>query len=160
MMDAVVVWMEEVVKTFAIALMPVIEIRGAIPAGIAMGLHPALAFVVSALGNLAPVPFLILAVRHVLNFMDQHNILRPLTQFLFTKANNHRDLIAKYGFWGLWILVAIPLPGTGAWTGALVASVLDIRLSKSVPAILLGIISAGAIVMLVTYGVISAASFW
>lgn len=160
MIESLVLWTEEVFKTFVIALMPVIEIRGAIPAGIAMGLHPAAAFVVGALGNLAPVPILILAVRHVLNFMDQHNILRPLTDFLFHKARSKSDLISKYGFWGLWILVAIPLPGTGAWTGALVASLLDIRLSKSIPAILLGILSAGAIVMMVTYGVISAASFW
>lgn len=159
-MTELITILEELIKTFAIALLPVIEIRGALPAGVAMGLHPAVAFVTAALGNIAPIPFLILAVRHVLEWMKRHHILDPLTSFLENKAQSKSDLIAKYGFWGLWVLVAIPLPGTGAWTGALVASLLDIRLSRSMPAILLGVLSAGVIVLLVTYGVISAVSFW
>lgn len=159
-MIELVTTLEELIKTFAIALLPVIEIRGALPAGIAMGLSPAVAFVTAALGNIAPIPFLILAVRHVLEWMKKHHILDLLTGFLENKAHSKSDLIAKYGFWGLWVLVAIPLPGTGAWTGALVASLLDIRLSKSLPAILLGVLTAGVIVLLVTYGVISAVSFW
>lgn len=159
-MTELITILEELIKTFAIALLPVIEIRGAIPAGIAMGLSPAVAFTVAALGNIAPIPFLILAVRHVLGWMKKHHILDFVTGFLENKANSKSELIAKYGFWGLWVLVAIPLPGTGAWTGALVASLLDIRLSKSLPAILLGVLTAGVIVLLVTYGVISAVSFW
>lgn len=159
-MTQLITILEELVKTFVIAMLPVIEIRGALPAGIAMGLPPAVAFATAALGNIAPIPFLILAVRHVLGWMKKHHILDFLTGFLEQKANSKSELIAKYGFWGLWVLVAIPLPGTGAWTGALVASLLDIRLTRSLPAILLGVLSAGVIVLLVTYGVISAVRFW
>ena len=142
-------------KTFVTAMLPVIEIRGAIPVGIAAGLSPFAAFAVGVIGNMLPVPFLILLTRRMIEWLTKHNILVKLTSWLKEKSEKNAQKVQRYSFWGLFVLVAVPLPGTGAWTGALVASMLDMRLKRALPAITLGVICAGLIILAVTCGVIS-----
>ena len=145
-------------KTLVTAMMPILEIRGAIPVGVASGLDPWLAFAVGFVGNMLPIPILILLTRKIIEWLKKHNMLVKLTAWLENKGSKGAQKVQKYSFWGLFILVAIPLPGTGAWTGALVASLLDMRLKRALPAIAMGVASAGLNVLLVTYGVISAGS--
>ena len=145
-------------KTLVTAMMPILEIRGAIPVGVASGLDPWLAFAVGFVGNMLPIPIVILLTRKIIEWLKKHNMLVKLTAWLENKGSKGAQKVQKYSFWGLFILVAIPLPGTGAWTGALVASLLDMRLKRALPAIAMGVASAGLIVLLVTYGVISAGS--
>lgn len=145
-------------KTLVTAMMPILEIRGAIPVGVALGLDPWLAFAVGFVGNMLPIPILILLTRKIIEWLKKHNMLVKLTAWLENKGSKGAQKVQKYSFWGLFILVAIPLPGTGAWTGALVASLLDMRLKRALPAIAMGVAAAGLIVLLVTYGVISAGS--
>lgn len=145
-------------KTLVTAMMPILEIRGAIPVGVASGLDPWLAFAVGFVGNMLPIPILILLTRKIIEWLKKHNMLVKFTAWLENKGSKGAQKVQKYSFWGLFILVAIPLPGTGAWTGALVASLLDMRLKRALPAIAMGVAVAGLIVLLVTYGVISAGS--
>lgn len=145
-------------KTLVTAMMPILEIRGAIPVGVASGLDPWLAFAVGFVGNMLPIPILILLTRKIIEWLKKHNMLVKFTAWLENKGSKGAQKVQKYSFWGLFILVAIPLPGTGAWTGALVASLLDMRLKRALPAIAMGVAAAGLIVLLVTYGVISAGS--
>ena len=145
-------------KTLVTAMMPILEIRGAIPVGVASGLDPWIAFAVGFVGNMLPIPILILLTRKIIEWLKKHNVLVKLTAWLENKGSKGAQKVQKYSFWGLFILVAIPLPGTGAWTGALVASLLDMRLKRALPAIAMGVAVAGLIVLLVTYGVISASS--
>ncbi len=145
-------------KTLVTAMLPILEIRGAIPVGVASGLDPWLAFAVGFVGNMLPIPILILLTRKVIEWLKKHNVLVKLTAWLENKGSKGAQKVQRYSFWGLFILVAIPLPGTGAWTGALVASLLDMRLKRALPAIAMGVAVAGLIILLVTYGVISAGS--
>ena len=141
--------------TFGTALLPVLEIRGAIPVGIANGLDPWVTYIVGVIGNMLPIPFIILLTRHIIAWLEKHNILVRFTNWLRRKGKEKSKAVEQSSFWGLMILVAIPLPGTGAWTGALVASLLDMSLRRSLPAITIGVLIAGGIVMADTFGVIS-----
>ncbi len=146
----------EFVMTALVSMLPVVELRGGIPYGVSAGLPLYLAVIASIIGNMIPIPFLILFTRRVFEWLRKH--LPKLDGFisrLEARAESKREMVLRYKFWGLLILVAIPLPGTGAWTGALVAAVLDLRIKKSLPAIFSGVIVAAAIVTLVTLGIIS-----
>jgi len=146
----------EFVMTALVSMLPVVELRGGIPYGVSAGLPLYLAVIASVIGNMIPIPFLILFTRRVFEWLRKH--LPWLDGFigrLEARAVSKRELVVRYKFWGLLILVAIPLPGTGAWTGALVAAVLDLRIKKSLPAIFFGVLVAAAIVTLVTLGIIS-----
>ena len=139
--------------TFFISMVPVIELRGAIPIAVGNGVEYWIAVVVAIIGNLVPVPFIILFIRKIFELMRKW--LPKLDGFvtkLEKRAESKSDVVQKYAFWGLFILVAIPLPGTGAWTGALVAAMLDMRLRRAFPAIALGVVGAAAIVTFVTFG--------
>ncbi|MBE6932583.1 MAG: small multidrug export protein [Ruminococcaceae bacterium] len=139
-------------------MVPVLELRGAIPAGIAAGLSPMAAFAVSVVGNMVPVPFIILLIRQIFLLLKKNAFLCGVIEKLETKAHLKGKVVRKYGALGLMILVAIPLPGTGAWTGALVAAFLNMSLRRALPTILLGVVIAGAITTAVTCGVIHI--FW
>ena len=135
------------------AMVPVIELRGAIPYGVIAGLSVPAAFIIAVIGNLIPIPFLIVFTRKVFEWLrTKSEGLNRLVSRLEEKGEKNRDVVEKYEFWGLVVLVAIPLPGTGAWTGALVAAMMDMRLKRAMPAIILGVIIAGVIVTTVTYG--------
>lgn len=139
--------------TFLISMVPVIELRGAIPIGVGAGLNLWLAIAVSIVGNLVPVPFIIIFIKKIFAWMrTKSEKLNGLVTRLEKRAESKSATVQKYAFWGLFILVAIPLPGTGAWTGALVAAMLEMPLKKAFPAIMLGVLGAGAIVAFVTYG--------
>jgi len=146
----------EFVLTALVSMLPVVELRGGIPFGVAAGLSLPLAVLASVIGNMLPIPFLILFTRRVFQWLRCHiPALEGLISKLEQRAQDKKELVLKYKFWGLLILVAIPLPGTGAWTGALVATVMDLRLKSALPAIFFGVLAAAAIVTLVTLGVIS-----
>lgn len=137
-----------------ISMVPVIELRGAIPVGLGFGLPFWPVFLAAMIGNLLPVPFLILFTRRVFDWLrTKSHWLERMVSRLEKKAADNEALIKKYELLGLCILVAIPLPGTGAWTGSLVAAVFDIRLKYAFPAIALGVLIAGIIVSVVSFGV-------
>lgn len=139
--------------TMLLSMVPVLELRGAIPIGVANGLNIWVAIGVSIIGNLLPVPFIILFIRKIFSWLRKlSKRLDGLVTRLEQRAAKKSDVVLRYAFWGLVVLVAIPLPGTGAWTGALVAAMLDMRLKRAFPAIALGVVIAGAIVAFVTYG--------
>ncbi len=145
----------KLIATFFISMVPVIELRGGLPYGITLGLDYPLALTAAVLGNMVPVPFIIVYIRHIFTWLRKRSkwwdekIAR-----LEKRAHLKGRVVRKYSTIGLCILVAIPLPGTGAWTGALVAAVLDMRLKKAIPAIFLGVCIAAAIMTMVTFGLI------
>ena len=142
----------KILTTFLVSMVPVIELRGAIPIGVARGLPFWAAVLVSIIGNLVPVPFIIIFIKKIFAFMrEKMPKLNGLVTRLENKANSKSETVQKYAFWGLIIFVAIPLPGTGAWTGALIAAMLEMPLKKAFPSIMLGVLSAGAIVTFITY---------
>lgn len=146
--------MKETLMTFLMAMVPVIELRGAIPYGVLQGLSIGEALAVSIAGNLAPIPVLIVFTRRVFEWLKGKSAhLNKLVLKLEDKAESKKETVEKWEFLGLVILVAIPLPGTGAWTGALVAAMMDMRLKRAFPAVVIGVIIAGIIVSIVTFGV-------
>ena len=152
--------MKNILLTFLVAMVPVVELRGAIPFGVVRGLNLWTAIIASVLGNLVPVPFIILFIRRIFAWMRAHMPkLDGLVTRMEKKAEKNRAAVEKYAFWGLAILVAIPLPGTGAWTGALVAAMMEMRLKRAFPAIVIGVVIAGVIVSIVTYGAQAIFSF-
>lgn len=141
-------------KTFFMAMVPVIELRGAIPYGVGLaGLTIWQAALLAVLGNLLPVPFLIIFTRDIFAWLRKKSPkLNSIVERMEQRADRKKDVVLKYEFWGLMILVAIPLPGTGAWTGALVAAMMDMQLKRAFPAIALGVVVAAFIVTWLTYG--------
>lgn len=161
MLEAFRLWLTqtpagELLYTALMAMAPVVELRGAIPFGVSLGLGIWPAFLAAVVGNLIPVPFIIIYIRRVFAFLRRKlPRLDALVDRLERKAHLKGDLVTRYGFLGLCVLVAIPLPGTGAWTGALVAAFLDMRLRRAMPAIALGVVIAGVVVSLLTLGVVT-----
>lgn len=142
-----------IIMTIFISMVPIIELRGAIPIGVANGLSVRTALFASIIGNLIPVPIIILFVRKVFAFIrTKSEKLDHLVCRFEAKAKKQSGMVEKYEWFGLVLLVAIPLPGTGAWTGALVAAMLDMRMKRAFPAIMIGVIIAGIVVSYITYG--------
>ena len=142
----------KLLMTFGVAMVPVLELRGAIPVGVAAGLPPAAACAAAVLGNLLPVPFVMLLFRRVADWLRGTAFFGPKIVWLERRAHLKGRIVRKYRLAGLVVLVGIPLPGTGAWTGALVASGLDTRTRGALPAILLGLVIAAAVTLAVTLG--------
>ena len=143
-----------ILLTFGTAMVPVLELRGAIPVGVAAGLSPWVACVTAILGNLVPVPFIMLLIRKIFDWLRDTKFFGPKIVALEKRAHLKGRVVRKYRLAGLIILVGIPLPGTGAWTGALVAALLDIRLRNAIPAVFIGLLIAASITLAVTMGVI------
>lgn len=143
------------------SMIPIIELRGAIPLGAGLGLPFWLNYILSVIGNLIPVPIILLCIKAVLNWMKGCKVkfFNKISNWLFEKAEKNRGKVEKYGFWGLFLFVAIPLPGTGAWTGSLVAAVIDMKFGKAFLSVALGVMTAGIIMTLVSYGVLGFLSF-
>ena len=153
------VWLTEstvgrLLQTFLISMVPVLELRAGIPYGVSLGLDYHRAALAAILGNLFPVPIIILFVRQVFAWLRKKSgRLDAWISGMENKAELKGEKVRRYGALGLVLLVAIPLPGTGAWTGALVAVVLGLRMRDALPAIIAGVVIAAAIVLGLTYGV-------
>lgn len=146
---------ERLLATFFISMLPVVELRGGLPYGIALNLDYPIALVTALLGNMLPAPFIIRYARSALEWLRKKSgWLDRIVSALERRAHLKGRLVRKYRALGLCILVAIPLPGTGVWTGALAAAFLGMRIKQAVPAIFLGLCIAAAIMTAVTYGVI------
>lgn len=141
--------------TFFISMVPVVELRGGLPYGIALGLDYPAALAAALIGNMIPAPFIIRYARSALEWLRKKSAwLNRIVSALERRAHLKGRMVRKYRALGLCILVAIPLPGTGVWTGALAAAFLGMRIKQAVPAIFLGLCIAAGIMTAVTYGVI------
>ena len=146
----------EFVFTVLVSMIPIVELRGGVPFGTALGLAPLHALVVCIIGNMIPIPFIIVYIRRIFLWMRRKSPrLNGLVDRLEKKAHLKGQKVTKYKYIGLWLFVAIPLPGTGAWTGALIAALLDMPLRKAVPSIFLGVVTAGLIMTLATGTVVA-----
>lgn len=139
---------------FLCSMLPIIELRGAIPMAFAMGLPWWQAYLISVVGNLLPVPFILLLINIVIKWMASSKVkfFNKIANFLLERVEKKRDRIEKYSFWGLCFFIAVPLPVTGAWTGSLVAAVIGMKPWKAFLSALLGVLIAGAVVTLIVYG--------
>ena len=143
------------ITTLFISMLPIVELRAGLPYGIALGLDYPLALTAALVGNMIPVPFIVVYIRRIFVWLRAH--FAKMDSFitkLEKKAHLKGETVRKYGPLGLLIFVAIPLPGTGAWTGALIAALLDMRLKSAVPSIFMGVCIAATIMTLLTFGVI------
>ena len=140
--------------TFAAAMVPILELRGAIPIGVASGLPLGEAASIAVAGNLVPVPLVMLLARRIANWLRGTRFFGPKIAWLERRAHLKGRLVRKYRLLGLVILVGIPLPGTGAWTGSLLAAALNIRMRHALPAIALGLVAAGLVTTALTLGVV------
>lgn len=160
-MEALINWMQtstsgELFYTMLMSMVPVVELRGGIPFGVALGLDIWEAYIAAVIGNLIPVPFIVVFIRRIFMWMRVHMPkLGSLVDRLEQKAHLKGKTVTKYKYLGLFLFVAIPLPGTGAWTGSLVAAFLNMRLRKAMPAIFLGVLTAGVLISALTFGVTS-----
>ena len=146
--------LKKLIYIFAISMVPVIELRAAIPIGAGMGLEMWQCFLAAVLGNLLPVPFLVLFGGKVLHWLAGIEKFGKPFRKILEIGEKKVGKMNKTLFWGLLTFVAIPLPGTGAWTGSLVAITLGLSLKKAFPPIALGVVGAGLIMMLGSYGIV------
>ena len=163
-MDALVQWftanLSEFISIeaviFIISMVPILELRGGLLAASPALLNVPImqAIPICIIGNILPIPFILLLIRKILDWMKLVNVFRPIALWLENKAMSKKDQIEKYGFWGLVLFVGIPLPGTGAWTGSLIAALLRVRFKTAFAAILIGIVIATVIMSILSYGVL------
>ena len=139
---------------FIISLIPLLELRGGLLAASLLKISAAKAIPLCIVGNIIPIPFILLFIRQIFKVLKKTKLFRGLIIRLENRAMKKSDQVKKYEFWGLMLFVGIPLPGTGAWTGSLIASLLEIDIKKSSMAILCGIIMATVIMYIVSYGLV------
>lgn len=141
---------------FVVSMMPLIELRGSIPIGLFMGLDPYLVFFLTFFASLIPGPFIILLIKKIFDFLERFRFFEKLIDKIARKnQDKHREKIEKYGYLGLFIIVAIPLPGTGVWSGSLAAALFDLKFFKALFMIVLGNLVAAVIIMMVSLGLIN-----
>ncbi len=143
---------------FFCSMIPIIELRGAIPLGTALGLPWWLNYLLAVAGNMLPVPFILLFIKKIIAWMTTCRVkfFSKIGNWIAKKAEKNRDKIEKYSFWGVCLFVAVPLPVTGAWTGSLVAATIDMKFWKAMLSCLFGVMIAGVIMSLASYGVVAA----
>ena len=139
---------------FIISMIPILELRGGLLAASLLKVSAAKAIPICIIGNIIPIPFILLFIRQIFKLMKKTKIFRGLIERLEKRAMGKSDQIKRYEFLGLLLFVGIPLPGTGAWTGALIASLLEVDIKKSSIAILCGLFMASAIMYIVSYGIV------
>ncbi len=144
------------ILVFIISLLPILELRGGLLAASLLGLDPLPSYIITMIGNLIPIPFILWFITKILDWMRRTKHLSKFANWLDKKVDKHKSSIEKYGFLGLVLFVGIPLPGTGAWTGSLIASVLDMDKKKSFIAITIGVVMASIIMMLLSFGLLRA----
>lgn len=145
------------VYVFIVSMFPIVELRGAIPLGAAMGMNIFENYFLSVFGNLLPIPFILIFIKKIIEWMSvsKIKIFNKIANALIAKAEKRSGKVDKASLWGLFLFVAIPLPGTGAWTGALIAALMNMRFRKSFLSIVAGVLVAGLIMSLASYGVVS-----
>ena len=146
-------------KLFLISMLPVIELRGGIPVGMAMELPFWQVYLVCVLGNMVPVPFLIKFSKELVSWLAKKRVLGGFFQRLIDKADAKAKSIGRYELLGVMLFVALPWPGTGAWTGSLVAALLRLRLFSAILAVLAGVLLCGLIMGVVSFGLLEAIGF-
>lgn len=139
---------------FIISLMPILELRGGLLAATLLDVEYIRALLICVAGNVLPIPIVLLFLRFVLDIMGKWSVTKKIVIWLEKKVESKREQIDKYGYWGLILFVGIPLPGTGAWTGALLAVMLGLDRKKSFGCILLGVLMAAAIMSVLSYGIL------
>ena len=144
---------------FIVSLLPILELRGGLIAAKIMGIEFWKAFVICYVGNMLPIPFILLFIRKIFNYLKRFNKIEHLIGKLEARSIRKAEKVRKYRLWGLFLFVAIPLPGTGAWTGALVADIFDIRIKHSFPVIAAGVFVAGLIISALSYGLFGVLDF-
>ena len=163
-MEGLVTWFMEVLGgkiskemiVFVISMVPILELRGGLLAASLLNIPIVRAIWYCVIGNIIPVPFILLLITPIFNRLKKTRLFRPMVEKLESRALGKSEQIERYEFWGLALFVGVPLPGTGAWTGALIASLLGIRFRKAFPAIILGIFIATLIMSIVSYGLLGA----
>ena len=145
--------------TFLISMVPILELRASVIYGAANGLEWYIVIPISIIGNMLPIPFILLFIRKILAWMKTTKHFARFALWLERKAEKHSKRVLKYAFFGLVLFVGIPLPGTGAWTGALVAALFDLRMKSALPAIFIGLLLASAIMGAASYGAVGFLSF-
>ena len=166
--EAIVAWFADifgqgigqVIGVFFISMLPIIELRGAIPVAYMFNFQWWPAMMLAMIGNMLPVPIILFFVEAVFDFMKKHNILKGFVEKMEQKATAKTASVEKYRFWGLALFVAIPLPGTGAWTGALIASMMKMNKKDAMLSILVGVVGAGFIVTALVYGLVGSIVGW
>ena len=139
---------------FIISMIPILELRGGMLAASLLKISMVKGIVLCVIGNIIPVPFILLFITPIFNWMKGTRFFKPMVEKMETKALKKRDQVEKYEFWGLVLFVGIPLPGTGAWTGSLLASLLGIKFKKAFPAVIVGICLATVIMTVISYGIL------
>ena len=143
------------ILVFIISLLPILELRGGLIAAALLGLDPIPSYIISIIGNLLPIPFILLLINKVLDWMRKSKHFSKIANWLDSKVEKHKGQIEKYGYLGVILFVGIPLPGTGAWTGSLIASVLEMDKKKTFLAVLLGVFLASIIMMVLSFGILA-----
>ena len=145
------------ILVFIISLMPILELRGGLLAAALLGLDPLPSYIISIIGNVLPIPFILLLITKVLSWMKNSKVkfFNKIANWLDEKVEKNKGQIEKYGYWGLFLFVGIPLPGTGAWTGTLIASVLNMDKKKTFITVLGGVVMASIIMMILSFGVVA-----
>ena len=134
---------------------PILELRGGLLAAALLGLDPIPSYIISIVGNLLPIPFILLLINKILNWMRNSKHFKGIANWLDQKVEKHKGQIEKFGYLGIVLFVGIPLPGTGAWTGSLIASVLEMDRKKTFLAVLAGVFMASIIMMLISFGLVA-----
>ena len=139
---------------FIISLMPILELRGGLIAASLLNLDPIRSYIICIIGNIIPVPFILWLINSILEWMRKSKRFKKTARWLDKKVDKHKGGIEKYGFWGLVLFVGIPLPGTGAWTGCLIAACLEMNRKKAFIAAMIGILMASLIMMAISFGLL------
>lgn len=145
---------------FIISMIPILELRGGLIAASILEIPIVRAIPFCIVGNIVPIPFILLFIKKILKWMQNIKGLRVIANWLEKKATKKSDALKKGEFWGLALFVGIPLPGTGAWTGSLIASLFDVNIKKAVLAELLGIVIATIIMSILSYGLLDVIMGW
>ncbi len=161
-MEGLVTWLTEAMAgtvaeeiiVFVISLLPILELRGGLLAAKLLGVPLLKAIPICIIGNVIPIPFILLFIRKIFAWMKKFRIFRPMIEKLEAKAMSKSEKVTTMEFWGLALFVGIPLPGTGAWTGSLIAALLEMDIKKAVVSILVGVAMAAIIMSIVSYGLL------
>ena len=139
---------------FIISLMPILELRGGLIAATLLGLSGIKSFIICFIGNIIPIPFILWLITPIFNYLKKTKLFSGIVNKLESKAMSKKDKIEKLKYLGLMLFVGIPLPGTGAWTGCLIAALLNMDKKKAMLYAIYGVIMAGIIMMVLSYGIL------